>query len=136
MFSREYLIDELELPHSDASVKREVIDQRRWVTVYSLIFCTPDQVDGTAWETTYEQGSTEMQETRLWEDEPLVECTLVHEKEVTTKQWVPVEEGKLEPECPECQGTGIVQVMQYDAGGAIGPEEEDCLRCRLVEGRE
>lgn len=94
MFSREYLVDELDLPRGENEVKREIIDQRRWVTVYSLIFRTPDQTNGTAWETTYEQGSTEMQDTRPWEDEPLVECTLVREEDVTIRQWVPVEENQ------------------------------------------
>lgn len=90
-FTREYLKDELGLPRNTAlTIEDEIIDQGRWTTVHELTFRLPGQPNNEAWCATYEVGSTEHQETRPWEDEPEIECVLLHLVEKVVKVWEPV----------------------------------------------
>ena len=90
-FKREFLTEELDLPFR--ADERTVVDTSgRWTDVVEIVFHLDDQDDGTYWLTTYEQGSTENQETRPWEYEDEVECTLVRKLPVVVEKWVEVDE--------------------------------------------
>lgn len=86
-FSRDYLVDERDLPYSDAIVDR-IVDTTRWSIVHEIVF----EDDGKFYMTTYSTGATEMQYERPWEYEEEVECTEVELKEVKVKKWIPVED--------------------------------------------
>jgi hypothetical protein len=70
-----------------AVLEEKLIDSDRWSLYYSLVFA----YDGKTYQTKYSKGATEYQMEELWEYEDEVECTLVEQKEVLVKQWVPVE---------------------------------------------
>lgn len=86
IFSRDYLMDELDLPYS--AILDEIIDTSRWSIIHKIIFAD----NGKFYSTTYSEGATEMQDERPWEYDNKVECTEVELREVKVKKWVPVEE--------------------------------------------
>lgn len=86
-FTKELLVDGLDLPWNDSIVKyNEVIDTSRWSIIYDLVF----EFDGKCYQTTYSVGATESQDERPWEYEDIIDCVEVEEKEVMVKQWVEV----------------------------------------------
>lgn len=65
-FSKEFLQEQ-----DYTLVRGEIVDQRRWVTVYEHIF----EHEGKLYQTCFEQGSTEQQDTRPYEyEEDMIEC--------------------------------------------------------------
>lgn len=88
-FDRDYLLWELDLPF--AAVENHVIGNSRWSVDHEIIF---QDKDGKFYQTCYSVGATECQEEGPWDDEPVVQCVQVEQKEVLVKQWVPVEEDK------------------------------------------
>ena len=86
IFSRDYLMNELDLPYS--AISSEIIDTGRWSIIYKIIF----EDNGKFYSTTYSVGATEYQDERPWEYEPEVKCTEVELKEIVVKKWVPVED--------------------------------------------
>lgn len=88
-FKKEELLD-LGLPRrckGGKIISDEVYDQRRWVTCHSLVFQLPGQAEDEAWSTYYEVGSTEYQDQGPWENEPEVECAIVHKTEKVVTVW-------------------------------------------------
>lgn len=68
-------------------IEEEIVDQRRWVTVYEGIF--KHNPSGKFYSVDYEKGSTECQESEYFYDDE-IEFTEVEQKEVLTKVWVKV----------------------------------------------
>lgn len=84
-FKKDFLINDLDLPMN--AIEEKIIDQRRWSTVYEIIF----EHEGKFYETSYSCGSTESQDERPWEyDGDEIECTEVHKVEKVIKVWAPV----------------------------------------------
>lgn len=94
-FKRDDLLD-MGLPHHAPEggriISDEVIETTRWSIVYALIVHFPDQAEDEAWEMVYSVGATECQDESPWQDEEEVEATLVKEREVLVKKWLPVED--------------------------------------------
>lgn len=68
-------------------IEEEIVDQRRWVTVYEGIFKhTPS---GKFYSVDYEKGSTECQESEYFYDDE-IEFTEVEQTEIIQKVWVKV----------------------------------------------
>lgn len=86
-FSRDYLVNELDLPYEDNVIYDKIIDTTRWSIVHKIVF----EDNGKFYQTTYMEGATEMQDERPWEYEDEIECVEVELREVTIKKWVPVE---------------------------------------------
>lgn len=84
VFSKEYLIEELDLPSS--SIIDKVIDTTRWSVIHEIVF----EDNGKFYQTTYSVGATEMQYERPWEYVDEVKCIEVELREVKVKKWVPV----------------------------------------------
>ena len=87
VFSKDYLVNELDLPWHNTIVNR-IIDTTRWSIVHEIVF--EDQ--GKFYMTTYSEGATECQDERPWEYDDEIKCTEVELKEVKVKKWVPVED--------------------------------------------
>lgn len=89
-FNREYLTEELGLPgccDGGKIISDEIVDQRRWVNVCEIVFQVPGQAEDEAYKTSYEVGSTENQDTRPWEYEKEVECTIVRKTTKMVEVW-------------------------------------------------
>lgn len=89
-FSREYLMEDLGLPHccdGGKIISDTITGQRRWSTTHKLIFQLEGQAEDEAYLSTYEKGSTEHQDTRPWEFEKEVECAIVHRTTKTIEVW-------------------------------------------------
>jgi hypothetical protein len=68
-------------------IEEEMVDQRRWVTVFEGIFL--HKPSGKHYSVSYERGSTESQESEyFYEDE--IDFQEVESKEIITKAWVAV----------------------------------------------
>lgn len=88
VFSKDYLMDELDLPYENTIVNR-IVDTTRWSIIHEIVF----EDNGKFYMTTYSSGVTEMQDERPWEyDNDEIECTEVELKEVKVKKWIPVED--------------------------------------------
>lgn len=88
VFSKDYLMDELDLPYENTIVNR-IVDTTRWSIIHEIVF----EDNGKFYMTTYSEGVTEMQDERPWEyDNDEIECTEVELKEVKVKKWIPVED--------------------------------------------
>lgn len=75
-FTKDFLKEEA----ADTEVLTELIDERRWVNVYRMVF----EYQGKFYETVYEQGKTENQWVELYENDPdEIECPEVFKKEKT-----------------------------------------------------
>lgn len=68
-------------------VEEEIVDQRRWVTVFDGVFL--HKPSGKHYSVSYEKGSTESQETEYFYGDE-IEFQEVELKEVITKVWVAV----------------------------------------------
>jgi len=77
-------------PELVVELSDEIVDKRRWVTVYELVFRLVGMPENLAYRTYYEVGSTEHQDQRPWEFEP-AQCHLVHSVEKIVKVWEEVE---------------------------------------------
>lgn len=84
-FSKDYLMNELNLPYENTIVD-EIVDTGRWSIYHRIVFSD----NGKFYETSYSEGATECQDERPWEYEDEIECTEVELKEVKVKKWVPV----------------------------------------------
>ena len=88
-FTKDFLVDDLDLPDNDDIVKlRKMIDTSRWSILYSLVF----EYEGKFYSTHYSVGATESQDEGPWEFEDNVECTEVVEQEYVATKWVPVKD--------------------------------------------
>lgn len=87
VFSKDYLVDELDLPYENTIVNR-IVDTTRWSIIHEIVF----EDNGKFYMTTYSEGSTEIQDERPWEYDDEIECTEVELKNVKVKKWVPVED--------------------------------------------
>jgi hypothetical protein len=85
--ARDVVYDEAD-EWSEVKGTEEMVDQRRWVTVFEKVFLHVPS--GKYYRFCYEQGSTECQESCLYEYEDFVEPVEVELKEVTVSKWVPV----------------------------------------------
>jgi hypothetical protein len=82
-------LDELDIPYRSVAGTDEIVDQSRWMTHHRAI-C---EVDGKFYEFLYQRGSTEMQDGEdQWYDEDPIVAREVELREVTVKQWLPVED--------------------------------------------
>jgi hypothetical protein len=84
-FSKDYLIDELELPQT--AIENHITGQSGWTVEHEIIFKEGEK----HYSTYYEIGATERQDEGPWEYEDDIECEEVELKEVTVKKWVPVD---------------------------------------------
>lgn len=87
VFSKDYLMDELDLPYENTIVNR-IVDTTRWSIIHEIVF----EDNGKFYMTTYSEGATEIQDERPWEYDDEIECTEVELKEVKVKKWIPVED--------------------------------------------
>ncbi len=89
IFTKELLIDELELPYNRGIVESdEPIDTSRWSISHELVF----KYEGKFYMTYYSVGATECQDESPWEFEESVDCFEVELKEVVVKKWVTIDE--------------------------------------------
>ena len=88
VFSRDYLINELELPYGSNVILDIITDTKRWSIVHKIVF----EDNGKFYQTTYSVGATELQMESPWEYDEEVECTEVELQEVLVKKWVPVKD--------------------------------------------
>ena len=88
-FSRDYLVEELDLPYTAISDK--IIDNSRWSVYHKIVF----EDNGKFYSAMYSEGATELQDERPWEYQDEVECIEVELKEVKVKKWVPVDENQI-----------------------------------------
>ena len=89
-FSREYLMEELGLPHccdGGKIISDKITGKRRWVDEHDIIFRLNDQPEDEAYSASYEIGSTENQDARPWEYEKEVVCSIVHRTTKTIEVW-------------------------------------------------
>ena len=86
-FSKDYLIDELDLPYG-RTIMNKIIDTTRWSIIHEIVF----EDNGKFYQTTYSEGATECQDERPWEYESEITCYEVELKEVTIKKWCRVNE--------------------------------------------
>lgn len=87
VFSKDYLMDELDLPYDNTIVDR-IVNTTRWSIIHEIVF----EDNGKFYMTTYSKGSTEIQDERPWEYDDEIECTEVELKAVKVKKWIPVED--------------------------------------------
>ena len=88
-FTKEFLIDKLDLPYNKEIVVEDTIEKTtRWSVIHNIIFKHEDKV----YRTWYSEGATEQQDEGPWKYENEIECTEVVEVEVLTKVWKPVGE--------------------------------------------
>ena len=91
IFSKDYLVKELGLPHDEDGTKVEIkentlVDNDRWSLYFRLTFLLKE--DGNYYQAYYSIGATEMQDEEPWQDEDEVECTIVEPTEVVITQYV------------------------------------------------
>ena len=87
VFSKDYLMDELDLPYENTIVNR-IVNTTRWFIIHEIVF----EDKGKFYMTTYSEGATEYQDERPWEYDDEIKCTEVELKEVKVKKWIPVED--------------------------------------------
>lgn len=87
VFSKDYLMDELDLPYENTIVNR-IVNTTRWSIIHEIVF----EDKGKFYMTTYSEGATEYQDERPWEYDDEIKCTEVELKEVKVKKWIPVED--------------------------------------------
>lgn len=88
VFSRDYLINELELPYGSNVILDTITGTTRWSIVHKIVF----EDKGKFYQTTYSVGATELQMKSPWAYDEEVECTEVELQEVVVKKWVPVKD--------------------------------------------
>ena len=85
-------LEQLGAPYNlpkDVEVSRTHVDDRRWSSVWELIF----RYDGKVWQVDFQTPATEHQECDTWFDEDAIVATEMEAREVTVTKWLPVEEG-------------------------------------------
>ena len=87
VFSKDYLMDELDLPYENTIVNR-IVNTTRWSIIHEIVF----EDNGKFYMTTYSAGATECQDEIPWEYDDEIKCTEVELKEVKVKKWIPVED--------------------------------------------
>jgi len=87
VFSKDYLMDELDLPYENTIVNR-IVDTTRWSIIHEIVF----EDNGKFYMTTYSEGATEIQDERPWEYDDEIKCIEVELKEVKVKKWIHVED--------------------------------------------
>ena len=87
VFSKDYLMDELDLPYENTIVDR-IVYTTRWSIIHEIVF----EDNGKFYMTTYSEGATEIQDERPWEYDDEIKCIEVELKEVKVKKWIPVED--------------------------------------------
>ena len=87
VFSKDYLMDELDLPYDNTIVDR-IVNTTRWSIIHEIVF----EDNGKFYMTTYSKGATECQDERPWEYKDEIKCTEVELKAVKVKKWIPVED--------------------------------------------
>lgn len=87
VFSKDYLMDELDLPYENTIVDR-IVDTTRWSIIHEIVF----EDNGKFYMTTYSEGATEIQDERPWEYDDEIKCIEVELKEVKVKKWIHVED--------------------------------------------
>ena len=86
-FTKDFLVDELELPFDSDNIKiNEIVDTTRWSIIYDLVF----EFEGKFYRTSYSVGATESQDESPWEYDDEVVCHEVKEVPVTSTEWVSV----------------------------------------------
>ena len=84
-FSRDYLVDELDLPYN--SIYDKVTDNSRWSIFHDMVFKDNEKY----YQTSYSVGATECQDERPWEYEDEIECVEVEKRQVLVEKWMPIE---------------------------------------------
>ncbi len=79
------LLSELDLP--DAAIEDKIIGKRRWSLTREIVF----EFEGNYYQTTYSEGSTELQDEGPWECQKEVECYPVKQVEKVVKVWERIE---------------------------------------------
>lgn len=87
VFSKDYLVNELDLPRYNTIFDR-IVDTTRWSIIHEIVFEDNEKF----YMTTYSEGATECQDERPWEYDDKIECTEVELKEVKVKKWIPIED--------------------------------------------
>ena len=87
VFSKDYLMDELDLPYENTIVNR-IVNTTRWSIIHEIVF----EDNGKFYMTTYSEGATEIQDERPWEYDDEIKCIEVELKEVKVKKWIHVED--------------------------------------------
>lgn len=89
VFSKDYLVNELDLPLYNTIFDR-IVDTTRWSIVHEIVF----KDKGKLYMTTYSEGATECQDEIPWEYDDEIECIEIEVelKEVKVKKWIPVED--------------------------------------------
>lgn len=85
VFSKDYLINELDLPYS--ALLDEIKDNSRWSIHHRIIFEDNEKF----YEASYSVGATESQDERPWEYDNEIVCYEVELREVKVKKWVRIE---------------------------------------------
>lgn len=88
LLSSRFLKEELDLPYS--AIEDNVIGNDRWSVHHCIIF----EYNGKYYRAYYSEGATELQDECPWEYEDVVSCEEVELREVSVKQWCPVEMGE------------------------------------------
>lgn len=94
-FKRDELLDvglPYHAPEGGRVIEDDIYETSRWSEHHELIVHFPDQPEGQAWCFYYSQGLTECQDESPWQDDDEVEATLMEEREVLVKKYVPVGE--------------------------------------------
>lgn len=81
-FSKDYLVNELDLPYENTVIDK-IVDTSRWSVIHEIVF----KDNGKFYQTTYSEGATECQDERPWEYADEVNCYEVELREVTIKKW-------------------------------------------------
>ena len=69
VFSKDYLMDELDLPYDNTIVDR-IVNTTRWSIIHEIVF----EDNGKFYMTTYSEGATECQDERPWEYDDEIKC--------------------------------------------------------------
>ena len=88
-FTKEYLMEELDLPYEGPIIERCIVDRSRWSIIYKIIF--QDPIDKKYYLTYYNDSATEIQDESPWEYEDEIEATEVHKVQKLMDVWEPVE---------------------------------------------
>jgi len=81
-FSKDYLVNELDLPYGRV-ITDKIVDTSRWSIIHEIVF----EDNGKFYQTTYSEGATECQDERPWEYKDEIDCYEVEIREVKIKKW-------------------------------------------------
>jgi hypothetical protein len=83
-FDPQFLIEEYELPYEN-TFHKQFVRKNRWYATYRIVF----QHEGKFYQTEYDEGLTEYQDTELWPVK-FLDCPEVQLVEKVVKVWEPV----------------------------------------------